>query len=89
MTEGYQSTTILLSEPFARWFWKKNQLFCGNDASAYRAAIVYSLIGTCKNACIEQRLWMEDVLKQIPYYQRDGRDLAELLPRAWSSRNQL
>jgi transposase len=57
--------------------------------SAYRAAIVPSLIGTCKNACIEQRLWMEDVLKQIPYYQRDGRDLAELLPRAWSSRNQL
>lgn len=55
----------------------------------YRAAIVYSLIGTCKNAGIEQRLWMEDVLKQIPYYQRDGRDLAELLPRAWSSRNQL
>ena len=25
---------------------------------------------------------MEDVLKQIPYYLRDGRDLAELLPRA-------
>ena len=24
--------------------------------------------------------WMEDVLKQIPYYLRDGRDLAELLP---------
>lgn len=68
---------------------EKNRLFSGNDASAYRAAIVYSLIGTCKNACIEQRLWMEDVLKQIPYYQRDGRDLAELLPRAWSSRNQL
>lgn len=33
--------------------------------------------------------WMEDVLKQIPYYLRDGRDLAELLPRAWASRNQL
>ena len=54
---------------------------------------------------------MEDVLKQIPYYLRDGRDLAELLsgevtrmsedegargrdlaellPRAWASRNQL
>ena len=31
---------------------------------------------------------MEDVLKQILYYLRDGRDLAELLPRAWASRNQ-
>ncbi len=68
---------------------RKNWLFCGNDASAYRAAIVYSLIGTCKNAGVEPRVWMEDVLKQIPYYLRDGRDLAELLPRAWASRNQL
>ena len=29
---------------------RKNYLFCGNDALAYRAAIVYSLIGTCKSA---------------------------------------
>lgn len=34
-------------------------------------------------------LTMEDVLKQIPYYLRDGRDLAELLPRAWAARDQL
>lgn len=65
---------------------RKNWLFCSNDASAYRAAIVYSLIGTCKNAGIEPNVWMEDVLKQIPYYLRDGCDLAELLPRAWASR---
>lgn len=26
---------------------RKNWLFCGNDASAYRAAIVYSLISSC------------------------------------------
>lgn len=76
--------------PFTRWLREeKNWLFCGNDASAYRAAIVYSLIGTCKNAGIEPRAWMEDVLEQIPYYLRDGRDLTELLPRAWASRNQL
>ncbi len=68
---------------------RKKWLFYGNDASAYRAVIVYSLIGTCKNAGIEPRVWMEDVLKQIPYYLRDGRDLAELLSRAWASRNQL
>lgn len=66
-----------------------SRLFCGNDASAYCAAIVYSLIGTCKNAGIEPLVWMGDVLKQIPYYLRDGRDLAELLPRAWASQNQL
>ena len=69
---------------------RKNYLFCGNDASAYRAAIVYSLVGTCKAAGIEPRSWMEDVLKKLPYYLRDGRDIAELLPRAWASKqNQL
>lgn len=50
---------------------------------------VLPLIGTCKNAGIEPRVWMEDVLKQIPYYLRDGRDLEELLPGAWAARNQL
>ena len=50
-------------------------LHAGNDASAYRAAIVYSLISTCKNAGIDPRTWMEDVLKKIPYYLSDGKDL--------------
>ena len=63
---------------------RKNYLFCGNDASAYRAAIVYSLIGTCKAAGVEPRHWMEDVLRQMPYYERDGKNLAELLPQAWA-----
>ena len=27
---------------------RKKYLFCGNDTSAYRAAIVYSLIGTSR-----------------------------------------
>lgn len=64
---------------------RKNFLFCGNDASAYRAAIVYSLIGTCKAAGVEPREWLEDVLKKIPYYLRDGRDMTELLPRTWTN----
>ena len=55
----------------------RNSLFCGNDSSAYRAAIVYSLISTCKAADVDPRTWMEDVLRKIPYYQRDQRDLAE------------
>ena len=44
------------------------------DASAYRAAIVYSLISTCKAANVDPRIWMEDVLRKIPYYQRDQRN---------------
>lgn len=61
---------------------RKNWLFCGNDAAADRAAIVYSLIASCKAVEIDPREWMEDVLCQLPYYQRDGRDLEELLPPA-------
>ena len=34
---------------------RRNYLFCGNDASAYRASIVYSLISTCKAADVDQR----------------------------------
>lgn len=65
---------------------RKNYLFCGNDASAYRAAIVYSLISTCKAVDVDPRTWMEDVLRKIPYYQRVQRDLAELLPFNWKNR---
>ena len=64
---------------------RKNWLFCGNDAAADRAAIVYSLIASCKAVEIDPREWMEDVLCQLPYYQRDGRDLEELLPPAWKA----
>ena len=65
---------------------RKNYLFCGNDASAYRAAIVYSLISTCKAVDVDPRTWMEDVLRKIPYCQRDQRALAELLPFNWKNR---
>ena len=65
---------------------RRNYLFCGNDVSAYRAAIVYSLISTCKAVDVDPRTWMEDVLRKIPYYQRDQRDLAELLPFNWKNR---
>lgn len=67
---------------------RKNYLFCGNDASAYRAAIVYSLIATCKYAGVDPRSRMEDVLGKIPYYERDEKDMAELLPRNWAKSNQ-
>ena len=64
---------------------RRNYLFCGNDASVYRAAIVYSLISTCKAADVDPRTWMDDVLRKIPYYQRD---LAELLPFNWRNINE-
>lgn len=67
---------------------RKNYLFCGNDAAAYRAAIAYSLIGSCKAADVNPREWLEDVLNRIPYYLRDDRNMAELLPRSWKASRQ-
>lgn len=63
---------------------RDNYLFCGNDASAYRAAIVYSLIGTCKAKNVDPRKWMVDVLEKMPYYERDGKDMSDLLPGSWA-----
>ncbi len=68
---------------------RKNWLFCANDASAYRAAIVYSLIGSCKNAGVNPREWMEDVLRKMPYYLRVNQDLSELLPLNWKHSQQV
>lgn len=62
---------------------RKNYLFCGNDAAAVRAAIVYSLIGCCKAAQVDPRIWMEDILSRIPQYELGKKDFAELLPENW------
>lgn len=64
---------------------RKNWLFCANDASAYRAAIVYSLIACCNNAGVNPREWMKDTLQKLPYYRRDNLDLAPLLPQNWKT----
>ena len=64
------------------------RLFYGNVRSAYRAAIIYSLISTCKAADVDPRTWMDDVLRKIPYCQRDQLDLAELLPFNWKNINE-
>ncbi|WP_195532546.1 transposase domain-containing protein [Bacteroides finegoldii] len=67
---------------------RKNYLFCGNDASTYWATIVYSLIATCKSAGVEPRTRIEDILHKIPYYERDEKDMTELLSSNWVKSNQ-
>ena len=63
---------------------RKNYLFCGNDDSAVRAAIIYSLIGTCKAVYVDPREWMTDVLKKLPEYKQEKKDIKELLPMNWN-----
>lgn len=65
---------------------RKNYLFCGNKAAAYRTAIVYSLISCCKSADVDPREWLEDVLCRLPSYESGKKDATELLPKYWKER---
>ena len=62
---------------------RKNYLFCGDDDAAQRAAVVYSLLATCKARGVDERTWLEDVLRRIPEYELGKKDFADLLPGNW------
>jgi transposase len=65
---------------------RKNYLFCGNHDAAENAAIMYSLLGSCKAQEINPREWLIDVLTRIPVYNNDySLDLADLLPHNWKN----
>ena len=59
----------------------KNYLFAGSHRGGQRAAIVYSLIGTCKLQGIDPYTWLYDVLHRISVQPEEK--LAELLPQRW------
>jgi hypothetical protein len=63
---------------------RKNYLFCGNHEAAENAAIMYSLLGSCKACDVNPREWLTDVFSRIPEYNADySKDLADLLPHNW------
>ena len=65
---------------------RKNFLFCGNHDAALRAAIVYSLLGSCKAVGVDPREWLEDVLLRIPEAGTDPSAIRELLPDRWAKK---
>ncbi|MBD5296151.1 MAG: IS66 family transposase [Bacteroides sp.] len=65
---------------------RKNWLFSGNDASAYRAAIVYSLIASYRAADVDPRQWLEHVLIEIPSRRKTGQSMEDLLPSEYTKR---
>ena len=62
---------------------RKNWLFCGSDAGGHRAAILYSLVATCKAHGLDVWAYLNDVLERIPTH--PNRRRAELLPRNWKA----
>jgi len=62
---------------------RKNWLFCGSDAGGQRAAILYSIVATCKAHGIDAWAYLRDVLARISTH--PNRRRAELLPRHWKA----
>jgi len=60
---------------------RKNYLFSGSHAGARRAALMYSLLGTCKLQGINPFEWLRDVLVRLPEHPVNR--VAELLPQNW------
>ena len=68
---------------------RKNWLFCGNDDAAENAAIMYSMLGCCKEHGVNFRQWLVFFLENIHNYDNDySKDLAELLPHNFKLQNQ-
>lgn len=64
---------------------RKNYLFAGSHEAAQRAAVIYSLLVTCKKNDVHPHLWLTDVLTRIPTHPH--KLVAELLPQNWKNRN--
>ena len=62
---------------------RKNWLFAGSDAGGERAAIIYSLVASCKLAGIDPFAYLRDVLDRISTHPASR--IAELTPRGWKA----
>jgi transposase len=63
---------------------RKNYLFAGSDTGAERAAVAYTLIGTCALCGIDPLEYLRDVLTKLSGRWPHSR-LAELLPPNWAA----
>jgi hypothetical protein len=60
---------------------RKNWMFAGNVVGGNCAAVMYSILYTCKRPGINPFVYLEDVLNRIPTHPSDR--LWELTPRGW------
>ena len=64
---------------------RKNYLFAGSKAGAWRAAVIYSLVASCKLNGIDPFRYFRDVLGRVSTHPADKID--ELLPSQWKKLN--
>ncbi|WP_420460842.1 IS66 family transposase [Neolewinella sp.] len=63
---------------------RKNYLFAGSRDGARRAAMLYSFFGSCREAGVNEREWLQDVLLRIG--QHPINRIEELLPGRWKAK---
>ena len=64
---------------------RKNYMFAGSEAGAWRAAIIYSLVASCKLNGHDPFAYFNDVLRRVSIHPADKID--ELLPGNWKKPN--
>jgi len=60
---------------------RKNYMFAGSESGAWRAAIIYSLVASCKLNGLDPFAYFRDVLERVSIHPADKID--ELLPSNW------
>ena len=63
---------------------RKNWLFCGSEGGAENAAILFSVIVSCKLAGVDPFAYLRDILMRI--HRHPASRLGELTPREWRKR---
>ena len=61
---------------------KKNWLFVGEADAGERAAIIYTLIESCRRRGLDPSAYLRDVLTRLP--NMTNRQIPEILPAAWA-----
>ena len=62
---------------------RKNWLFIGNEDGGEAAAVIFSLIQTCRAMNVNPREYLEDVMRRLMSHH--SQKLHELLPDQWES----
>ena len=60
---------------------RKNWNFAGSSRGAETAAILFTLIETCKRNKIDPQLYLKEVLERIPNWRENA--ISQLTPRNW------
>ena len=68
---------------------RKAFLFAGSDAGAERAAVAYTLLGSCALAEVDPVEYLVDVLPRLTTKRVRIKDMAALLPAAWKAARDL